>query len=117
MKSYAELLADAKRSVKEIGVRDLMALRHTTGDVVIVDVREQHEYNLGTIPGALTIARSNLEKHVEAQVPRDKTVILFCASGSRSAFVAEQLHRMGYEHVRSLRDGFSAWVAEGGEVE
>ena len=40
MKSYAELLADAKRSVKEIGVRDLMALRHTTGDVVIVAGRE-----------------------------------------------------------------------------
>ena len=117
MKSYQELLADAKSRVQEIGVKDLMALRHTTGDVVVVDVREQNEYNLGTIPGALTIGRSNLEKHVEAQVPRDKTVILFCSSGNRSAFAAEQLLRMGYEHVRSLREGFSGWVAEGGEVE
>jgi rhodanese-related sulfurtransferase len=117
MKSYADLLAETKTRVKEISVKDLVALRHTTGDIVVVDVREQHEYNLGTIPGALTIGRSNLEKNVEAQVPREKTVILFCASGNRSAFAAEQLARMGYENVRSLREGFSGWVAEGGEVE
>ena len=117
MKSYQQLLAEAKSRIQEIGVKDLMALRHTTGDVVILDVREQQEYNLGTIPGAITIARSNLEKNVEAQVPRDKTVILVCASGNRSAFAAETLRSMGYENVRSLREGFSGWVAEGGEVE
>jgi sulfur-carrier protein adenylyltransferase/sulfurtransferase len=117
MKSYQQLLAEAKSRIQEIGVKDLMALRHTTGDVVILDVREQQEYNLGTIPGAITIGRSNLEKNVEAQVPRDKTVVLVCASGNRSAFAAETLKSMGYEHVRSLREGFSGWVAEGGEVE
>jgi rhodanese-related sulfurtransferase len=117
MKTYQELLAETKARIKEITVKDLMALRHTTGDVVILDVREDKEYNLGTIPGAVTIGRSNLEKNVEAQVPRDKTVILVCASGNRSAFAAEQLEKMGYEHVRSLKEGFSGWVAEGGEVE
>jgi rhodanese-related sulfurtransferase len=117
MKSYAELLAETKARIKEISVKDLMALRHTTGDVVILDVREDKEYNLGTIPGAVTIGRSNLEKNVEAQIPRDKTVIIVCASGNRSAFAAEVLEKMGYEHVRSLREGFSGWVAEGGEVE
>ena len=117
MKTYAELLAETKSRIKEISVKDLMALRHTTGDVVLLDVREDKEYNLGTIPGAVTIGRSNLEKNVEAQIPRDKTVILFCASGNRSAFAAEQLAKMGYEHVRSLKEGFSGWVAEGGEVE
>jgi rhodanese-related sulfurtransferase len=117
MKTYQELLAETKARIQEITVKDLMALRHTTGDVVILDVREDKEYNLGTIPGAVTIGRSNLEKNVEAQVPRDKTVILVCASGNRSAFAAEQLLKMGYEHVRSLKEGFSGWVAEGGEVE
>jgi rhodanese-related sulfurtransferase len=117
MKSYQELLAETRARIQEISVKDLMALRHTTGDIVILDVREDKEYNLGTIPGAVTIGRSNLEKHVEAQVPRDKTVIIFCASGNRSAFAAETLEKMGYEHVRSLKEGFSGWVAEGGEVE
>lgn len=117
MKTYTELLADTKARVKEITVKDAFALRHTTGDAVFLDVREPNEYNLGKIPGAVTIGRSNMEKSVEAQVPREKTVIVYCANGNRSTFAAETLTVMGYEHVRSLKEGFSGWVAEGGEVE
>lgn len=117
MKTYAELLAEAKARIKEITVKDAMALRHTTGDPVFLDVRDEKEYNLGKIPGAVTIGRSNLEKNVEAQVPREKTVIVYCANGNRSAFAAEVLGVMGYENVRSLKEGFSGWVADSGEVE
>ena len=117
MKTYQELLAETKARVKEITVKDALALRHTTGDAVFLDVRDPHEYNLGKIPAAVTIGRSNLEKNVEGQVPREKTVIVYCANGNRSAFSADVLHVMGYEHVRSLKEGFSGWVAEGGEVE
>lgn len=117
MKTYQELLAETKGRIREIGVKDAFALRHTTGDVVFLDVRDPNEYNLGKIPGAVTIARSNLEKNVEAQVPREKPVIVYCANGNRSAFVADVMGIMGYEQVRSLREGFSGWVAEGGEVE
>lgn len=117
MKTYAELLADTKARITEIGVKDAFALRHTTGDVVFVDVREPQEYNLGKIPGAVTISRGNLEKNIEGAVPREKSVVVYCSSGNRSAFAADVLQTMGYSHVRSLRDGFSGWVAEGGEVE
>lgn len=117
MKTYQELLADTKRRVKEITVKDALALRHTTGDAVFLDVRDPHEYNLGKIPGAVNIARGNLEKNVEEQVPREKTVIVYCANGNRSAFSAEVLQIMGYKTVRSLKEGFSGWVAESGEVE
>jgi rhodanese-related sulfurtransferase len=117
MKTYAELLAETKAGIKEITVKDAMALRHTTGDPVFLDVRDEKEYNLGKIPGAVTIGRSNLEKNVEAQEPREKTVIVYCANGNRSAFAAQVLGVMGYEHVRSLREGFSGWVADNGDVE
>ncbi|HYC52404.1 MAG TPA: rhodanese-like domain-containing protein [Gemmatimonadaceae bacterium] len=117
MKTYEELLADAKSRVQEMGVKDAMALRHTTGDTVFLDVRDPQEYNLGKIPGAITISRGNLEKNVEAHVPREKTVVIYCANGNRSALAADTLRTMGYEHVRSLREGFSGWVAEGGDVE
>jgi len=117
MKTYQELLADTKASIKEITVKDAMALRHTTGDPVFLDVRDEKEYNLGKIPGAVTIGRSNLEKNVEAHVSRDKTVIVYCANGNRSAFAAVVLGVMGYENVRSLKEGFSGWVADNGEVE
>lgn len=117
MKTYQDLLADARSRVTEIAVKDAVALRHTTGDVVFLDVREPQEYNLGKIPGALTISRGNLEKNVEAQVPRGKTVVVYCANGNRSVFAADVLQVMGYDQVRSLREGFSGWVAEGGAVE
>jgi rhodanese-related sulfurtransferase len=117
MKTYQELLADTKARVKEIGVKDAFALRHTTGDVVFLDVRDPQEYNLGKVPGAVTISRGNLEKNVEAAVPREKSVVVYCANGNRSAFAADVMRIMGYENVRSLREGFSGWVAEGGEVE
>jgi sulfur-carrier protein adenylyltransferase/sulfurtransferase len=117
MKSYQELLSDAKAGIQEIGVNDAIALRHTTGDAVFLDVRDPQEYNLGKIPGAVTISRGNLEKNVEGQVPREKTVVVYCANGNRSAFAAATLKTMGYEHVRSLREGFSGWVAADGAVE
>lgn len=117
MKTYQELLAETKARVREISVQDAFALRHTTGDVVFLDVRDPQEYNLGKIPGAITISRGNLEKNVESQIPRDKSVVVYCANGNRSAFAASTLAEMGYTEVRSLREGFGGWVAEGGEVE
>lgn len=117
MKTYQELLAETKARVQEIGVKDAFALRHTTGDVVFLDVREPQEYNLGKIPGAVTISRGNLEKNVEGAVPRETSVVVYCANGNRSVFAADVMRIMGYDQVRSLREGFSGWVAEGGEVE
>jgi len=117
MKTYQQLLAEAKSRVREIGVRDALALAQSNPDTVFLDVREPQEYNLGKIPRAVTISRGNLEKNVEMQVPRDKAVVVYCANGNRSAFAADVLSVMGYSDVRSLREGFSGWVAEGGDVE
>ena len=117
MKSYQELLAEAKGRVKEIGVQEAREMRGSNADAVFVDVRDPNEYNLGKIPGAITISRGNLEKNVEAQVPREKTVVVYCANGNRSAFAADTMRIMGYQDVRSLREGFSGWVGAGGDVE
>lgn len=119
MKTYQELLAEAKARVREIGVKDAIALKQSRegADTVFLDVRDPQEYNLGKITGAVTISRGNLEKNVEGQVPREKPVVVYCANGNRSAFAADVLSVMGYSDVRSLREGFSGWVAEGGEVE
>ena len=115
MKTYQELLSETKARIKEIGVKDTM--RGRSADTVFLDVREPQEYNLGKIPGAVTISRGNLEKNVEGLVLREKSVVVYCANGNRSAFAAAVLEIMGYADVRSLREGFSGWVAEGGEVE
>jgi rhodanese-related sulfurtransferase len=58
-----------------------------------------------------------LESAVEARVPRDRRVVVYCASGNRSALAADTLQRMGYTDVASMRGGIRGWVDAGGEIE
>ncbi|HTA72929.1 MAG TPA: rhodanese-like domain-containing protein [Gemmatimonadaceae bacterium] len=112
-RSGSDLISDAKTRITEVGVPEATA----APDVVFLDVREPNEWNLGRIPGAKFIPRGTLETTVEKQIPRDANVVVYCASGNRSALAADTMRVMGYEHVSSLRGGFRAWVDAGGEVE
>ena len=116
-KTGQQLLDEARSRVTEISARDAIALRRATPDVVFLDIREQPEVNLGTIPGALHLARGSMETKIEALVPREARVVIFCANGNRSAFAADTLQQMGYRDVASLAGGFRDWVALDGEVE
>jgi rhodanese-related sulfurtransferase len=113
IRSGSDLISDAKTRIAEVGVAEATA----APDVVFLDVREPNEWNLGRIPGAKFIPRGTLETTVEKQIPRDANVVVYCASGNRSALAADTMRVMGYEHVSSLRGGFRAWVDAGGEVE
>src|SRR5689334_21008796 len=80
----------------------------------MLDVRERDEYEQGFIPGAVHIPRGNLETRIEANVPdRSTPVIVYCASGSRSAYAAKTLGELGYTDVVSLAGGFSSWKQNG----
>jgi molybdopterin/thiamine biosynthesis adenylyltransferase/rhodanese-related sulfurtransferase len=87
--------------------------------VAVVDVREVDEFAAGHIPGAKHVPRSYLESRIEAAVPdRATQVILYCASGNRSAYAARTLRdELGYEHVRSMTGGITLWKDRGYEVE
>jgi rhodanese-related sulfurtransferase len=112
-RSGSDLINEAKTRIPEVGVAEAQAMAKP----VYLDVREPNEWNLGRIPGALFIPRGQLETNVERQIPRDANVVIYCASGNRSALAADTMRYMGYEHVSSLRGGFRAWVDAGGEVE
>ena len=86
-------------------------------DVAVIDVREPNEWNLGHLPGATHIPRGVLESTIEPRVPRERKVVLYCASGNRSALAAEMLGQMGYRDVSSMAGGFRGWAQAGGEVE
>jgi rhodanese-related sulfurtransferase len=116
-RSGADLIAEAKAHIREVSPRAVMERREQSEPLVLLDVRDQQEVNLGKIPGALHISRGNLETKVEAQIPRDAQVVIYCASGNRSAFAAETLQRMGYGDVASMAGGIRAWIDAGGEVE
>jgi sulfur-carrier protein adenylyltransferase/sulfurtransferase len=117
MKTGTELLDEARGRVREISVAELRALQDDGGEVVILDVRDQPEVNLGKIPGALHISRGNLESRVEALVGRDARVVTYCATGTRSVFAADTLSQMGYADVASLAGGFREWAETGGDIE
>ncbi len=117
MKSGSEMIAEAKSRIRESSVAALKQSMGTGAQPVILDVREPNETNLGCIPGAIVIPRGTLETKVEAMIPRAATIVIYCASGNRSAFAADTLQQMGYKDVTSLAAGWSGWVTSGGPVE
>jgi len=117
MKTATDLIAAAKSRIHEVSPRQVQDMQRSGEPVTLLDVRDQQEVNLGRIPGAVHISRGTLETKVESQIPRDAHVVVYCASGNRSALAADTLREMGYSNVESLAGGFSAWAESGGEVE
>ncbi|MEO6778326.1 MAG: rhodanese-like domain-containing protein [Gemmatimonadaceae bacterium] len=115
-KSGHDLVAEAKARVKEINAANAI-VQHAKGGTVFLDVREPNEWNLGHVPNAVHVPRGQLEGKIEALVPRDAKVIVYCARGSRSALAADTLQQMGYDQVESLEGGFGGWSEHGGDVE
>src|SRR5271170_4648719 len=88
MATYRELLRQVKDRIVEIDAREAQEL----AGAAWIDVREQDEWDEGHIPGAAHIPRGNLESRIEGVVPdRSTPVVIYCASGSRSAFAADSL--------------------------
>jgi rhodanese-related sulfurtransferase len=117
VKSYADLVNDARTRIPEVTVSDVRAMQEAGTPVVLVDVRDQSEVNLGFIPGALHISRGTLEGKIERAVARDAKVVLYCSSGNRSLLAGDMLRQMGYGDVSSLAGGIRAWVEQGGELD
>ena len=96
----------------------------TKGDVLVVDVRDPPELAAsGKVAGAVNVSRGMLEFRADPKSPyhdprfdKAKTMILYCASGGRSALGGKLLKDMGYEKVYNL-GGFNDWIAAGGAVE
>ena len=117
MKTGAELMAEAKTRITEVTPEQVLGMQRRGERITLLDVRDLHEVNAAKIPGTLHISRGNLETKIEAQIPRDAHVIIYCASGNRSVFAADLLQEMGYQNVDSMSGGIRGWIAAGGEVE
>jgi molybdopterin/thiamine biosynthesis adenylyltransferase/rhodanese-related sulfurtransferase len=115
--SGAEVLRQIKSRIEEVDPSDVHELRRA--GAVVIDVRQDDERAAGHIPGAHHVPKSHLETRIESVVP-DKSahVILYCASGVRSAWAARTLiDDLGYERVSSMTGGFTLWKDRGHEVE
>jgi molybdopterin/thiamine biosynthesis adenylyltransferase/rhodanese-related sulfurtransferase len=109
-KTYAELFTEVREGVRTISLELLKKQLDEGTPTTLVDVREQHEFNGGYIPGALHLPRGFLELQAESKLPdRDANIVVYCAGGTRSAFAAKTLSDMGYSHVTSANPGFVRW--------
>ena len=113
MPTYRELLEQTKREIDEVDASRARQLLEEDAALAI-DVREREEWDEGHLPGAVHVPRGHLESRIERASPaKDRPLVVYCASGNRSAFAAKTLEELGYEHVVSLTGGFTDWKRNG----
>src|ERR1700741_680277 len=117
--SGAEFIKQVKAEIDEAGPSAVSEAAGSDG-VVIIDVRESDEWGAGHLPGAKHVPRGYLESRVEGAIgsDREQKVVIYCASGQRSALAANTLKELlGYENVASMNGGITLWKDRGYDVE
>jgi sulfur-carrier protein adenylyltransferase/sulfurtransferase len=117
MPSGAEVLRQIKSRIDEVD--PAVVREQVSNGATVIDVREPEEWAAGHIPGAVHVPKSYLESRIEGAVPdRSGHVILYCASGNRSAWATRTMvDDLGYENVESMTGGFTLWKDRGYEVD
>jgi len=115
--SGAEVIRQIRSQVPEVDPAEVS--EHLGNGVTVIDVRESEEWDRGHIPGATHVPRGYLESRIEAAAPdRDQRVVLYCASGQRSALAAHTLtDLLGYTDVASMTGGITLWKDRGYKVD
>ena len=121
-KSAKDLVAAANAVVPRVSPSEAAEL--IAGGALVVDVRDAPEVEQsGKVAGAVHVPRGMVEFRADPDSPfhdanfsRDKAVIVYCASGGRSALSGQALKELGYEQVYNL-GGFGDWADSGGAVE
>jgi molybdopterin/thiamine biosynthesis adenylyltransferase/rhodanese-related sulfurtransferase len=117
MANYRELLQQVRSEISEIDATQARD-RIESGEPVVIDVREQDEWDEGHIPGAVHIPRGHLESRIERLAPdAARPIVVYCSQGNRSVFSAKTLEELGYEDVVSLAGGFTDWKRNGFPVQ
>jgi len=117
-KTLMDFVSAARSRIVEIDPETLSEELGRGGNLLLVDVREPDEYRLGCLPGAVSIPRGIIEPAADLQYPkrhpelsqaRKRRVVLYCATGGRSALACDALREMGFENIASLAGGVAAW--------
>ena len=109
---FHQLAADAKTRIREVSAAEAKK-EHAQG-AVLIDVREDAEFEKEHAKDAIHLSKGVVEWKIEENVPDVATpIICYCGGGSRSALVADNLQKMGYTNVASMAGGFKAWKNEG----
>ncbi len=111
---FLALVADAKSRVREVTIEELRARLAAGEGWVLVDNREDREWDAGHLPDALHLSKGTIERDIEQAIPdKNAPVACYCGGGYRSALVCDNLQKMGYTNVVTVAGGYRGWVALG----
>ena len=111
---FQTLVQEAKSRIREVSATQLKTWMDSGQKLMLIDVREDSEWQAGHATSAIHIGRGTLEREIEKAAPdKAQRVALYCQSGSRSALAADTLQKMGYTNVFSLAGGYTSYQAAG----
>jgi rhodanese-related sulfurtransferase len=111
---FLKLVAEAKKHVNEISVAEARAKLTTNPKAVLLDVREDHEWQAGHAAEAAHLGKGIFERDLEKRYPdADIEIIMYCGGGFRSAMTCDAAQKMGYRKVHSLIGGYKGMLAAG----
>lgn len=111
---FLSLVQDAKSRIEQTDVATVKQRMDAGEHLLLIDVREESEWDSGHIPGAIHLGRGILERDIERLIPdRSQEIILYCGGGYRSALAADNMKKMGYERPVSMDGGIGGWRAAG----
>lgn len=112
--AFQALCEAARQNVSEISVDEVQQQIDDGTLPLLLDVREESEWNKDHLPGAKHLGRGILERDIETLVPDMTTpIVVYCGGGYRSALAAESLQKMGYVEVQSMAGGYRGWCDAG----
>jgi len=115
--NFEQRVAEARAHVREVPAIDAVAMFRRRDDVVYLDVREQREWNLFRIPGAVHVPLAAISDCVKDCIPCSRRVLVYCARGGRAALATDAMLGLGYRDVACVAGGVMGWVYAGGELE
>lgn len=119
---FLKIVDDARQRVRETTVDEVKARLDRGADgkdkFVLVDVREDREFDADHLPGAVHLGKGVIERDIEGKYPDLHTeLVLYCGGGFRSAMAADNLQKMGYTNVISMDGGIRDWREKGYPLE
>ncbi len=112
----AAMVTQVMAAEKNISSRDAKVLLDKDKGIYLLDVRTPQEYNQGKLAGSVLIPMGEFERRI-GEVPKNKTIVVYCAVGSRSKPVANFLAQQGYKDVYNMTDGIVGWYRNGFPVQ
>lgn len=115
---FLKIVNDAKSRIRQTDIEGFRHMQDAGADFVLIDVREDREWDAAHAAGAIHLGKGIIERDIEKTIPdKSKTIVLYCGGGFRSALAADALRKMGYTNAISLDGGWRAWQESGLPVE